>query len=327
MPKKVVILELKEDYALAMEEGGSVIRIRRKEHMAVGEQVYVLPEDLYEKKKAGTVLPFAGRTGKGRKALIHLGATAAMVALAVLLLFPQVPMKAHAVVSFDGERGMQMQLGQDNRILSVTSRDGSIPQEELEAFRGKQLTDLGEALQTALGTGPILVAYAPETAQEEADAAAEAAIRSLFGEQGIVFLSGSRRDIAQADAAARSLGRYLLDLKLDEADMDRLEDAYDAYFDRQYPEYQENEALEDRYEAMTTQELLLLLREDASLMQQEAFREELGDQLEDAIESAELPEEEDDTHEIHDHAHDSDDMDDDRDDDMDDDDELEDHDD
>lgn len=298
MPKKVIILEIKETCAIAMEEGGAVIRIRKKGHMAVGDQVYVLPEDLYEEKQTEKVLAFTGNPRRVKKALMHLTATAAMVALVVLLLFPQAPMKAHAVVSFDGERGMQMQIDRNNKIVKATSCDGSIPQEELDRFQGKNLLELGEELQNLLGVGPVLVAYAAES--NEDDAEAEAAIRAMFQEQDLLYLSGSDADVSEADAAAQSLGRYLLSLKLNEEELDRLENAYEDYFDRMFPDQPDDDALEDKYEAMETQQLMDLLKQDPTLIKQEAFRDALGDRLEDAVESAMPPEPDDDDDSNHD---------------------------
>ena len=333
MPIKVMIMELKEDYALAMQEGGGVIRIRKNENMHVGDQVYVLPEDLYEKQKEGKILAFTKNPHRVKKALMHLTATAAMVAVAVILLFPQVPMKAHAVVSFDGERSMQMQIDKNNKIIAATSCDSSLPQEELKQLEGKNLMDLGDELQKALGIGPVLVAYASEN--KEADEAAEAALRAMFQEQGLLYLSGSDMDISEADAAAQSLGRYLLSLKLNEEELDRLEDAYEAYFDQVFPEQPDDDRLEEKYEAMGLQALMDMLQQDPSLINQEAFRDALGDCLEDTVEASLPPELDDDVYDdvdddlddVHDDRDDADDDQDDRDGEPDDDDLYEDDDD
>lgn len=41
MIKKVIVLELKDDYALAMEEGGSIIRIKKKDGLSVGDKIWL----------------------------------------------------------------------------------------------------------------------------------------------------------------------------------------------------------------------------------------------------------------------------------------------
>lgn len=49
MYHKVIILEIKGGYALAMTEDGEIIRIKKKAGMKVGAAVYVLEEDRYKK--------------------------------------------------------------------------------------------------------------------------------------------------------------------------------------------------------------------------------------------------------------------------------------
>ncbi|EJX01263.1 hypothetical protein EVA_10632, partial [gut metagenome] len=67
MIEKVLILELKEAYALAMEEGGSVVRIKRKSGLSVGDEIYILPEDLYEQTENAILVPIANaQTKKNR---------------------------------------------------------------------------------------------------------------------------------------------------------------------------------------------------------------------------------------------------------------------
>ena len=48
---KVLVMEIKEDYCLAMTEDGAVVRIRKKDGMKVGRRIYILREDLRNKEE------------------------------------------------------------------------------------------------------------------------------------------------------------------------------------------------------------------------------------------------------------------------------------
>lgn len=283
---KVVILELKEDYALAMKEGGEVIRIRRKPSMAVGDEVFILPEDLYEENvQNGGMYVLGGAAAAGsakqkKKAAgrwSRLVAMAAMLALVLAMVVPQLTTDASAVVSIDAQQSVQLTVDDENRVLSATSPNGTIPDEVLRQLKGKSLSELTPELIELLGGGPFLVAYAPtkDTPNEQA----EAEVRSLFTNQSSVYFSCNQQDVAQAQTNAQTLPHYMLSLLISEEYLDLLEDYYDQQDTPDSP-YEDQE--ERVYEQMSLTALLDALKQNPALMQSEAFRDELFDKLDDA---------------------------------------------
>lgn len=110
MYKRVIVLELKTAYALVMEEGGAILRIYRKDGLAVCDTIYVLPEDIYQEKRASAVIPFpvggkassSCRKHSGKSVWLKLGGMVAMLALCISLFLPRLSVTAYAVASFDG---------------------------------------------------------------------------------------------------------------------------------------------------------------------------------------------------------------------------------
>lgn len=46
MYHKVIVMEIKEKYALVMTKDGGVLRVMRKDGMKVGDRIYILEEDI-----------------------------------------------------------------------------------------------------------------------------------------------------------------------------------------------------------------------------------------------------------------------------------------
>ena len=312
MVEKVIILELKENFALAMQEGGGVVRIRLKDGMAVGDTVYILPEDIYYGEKNGKVLPFAA-TGKtrGTRRMEHfrrLAAMAAVVALICTLLLPQMTERAYAVASFEGKNGVQVQLDKKNRVIEAVSVDGKLTGEELAWTKGRNVADLGDDFVQLLGGGPFLVAYASQDASMD-DRQMEQELRNLFGQERLVYFKGDWDDVSDAEASGLPLGRYLMGLLMSAEDTEQLEQIYERYQDM-YEDMLDD--LEDEAESrpgrvppgdkaledMSFDELMALVKQDATWMDDLGFQMALWDRVDDLDETPdELEEDMDDASE------------------------------
>lgn len=222
MYKKVIVLELKNAYALVMEEGGRVIRICLKEGLAAGDTIYVLPEDIYQEERAfHTVLfPAGGRKREKKSDWIRFCGMVAILALCIALLPPQFSPTVYAVASFDGEASVQVELDEQGCILSAGSPDGSVQQEMLDGLKGKTIEGAAAELSAWCGGGSLLVGYAL-THGGEGDLSALRCIQALFPKQPVVALSGVAGDIHAADGQSVSLGRYLMS-QLDSGDVDEI---------------------------------------------------------------------------------------------------------
>lgn len=244
MCEKAVVLEIKDDYCLAMTEDGRVVRIRKKAGVREGQKIYILEEDLYdvsESVKGAAVLPFFGSEKKSRsgnrdrrkeKAVLTkvLTAAAAVLIFAGTLSLPQITDPAYASVSFDGEKSVQLKLDDENRVLSAKSYDGTVEADVLSDMEGRSLEQLWDVLSDfSEPDEPLLVAGAPvkRGAEENADALEEEICRNLKGEN--LFLRGEKEDVRQAEKQNKSLGLYLLEKAVDE-------DILAEYFDDEQDE-------------------------------------------------------------------------------------------
>lgn len=280
MTEKVMVLELKEDYALAMTEDGAVLRIKKKEGMSVGDQIYTMPEDHQEENRQT-----ATKQGKhwGRR----IAAMAAVLVLICTLVLPRMTTKAYAVVSFDGQQGLQVQVDANNQILKASSADGSVSAEQLKSLKGKNVLELESELEMLLGTGPLLVAYAP--CGEALDEAFEQSLRMAYGQNGLGCLPGKLEDLTAAQEKAVSLGRYLASLKLTESQMDQMELLYGIDADDLQEDVREGKIPDLEDLGLTA--LTAMAEKDPSLMQDPMFRaamqEALADQLDDKYDAME----------------------------------------
>lgn len=302
MVEKVIILELKENFALAMQKGGSIVRIRLKEGMTVGDTVYILPEDIYHAEMKRTVLPFMApdgeRKARGMEHFRRFAAMAAVVALICTLLLPQMTERAYAVASFEGKNGVQVQLDEKNRIIEAVSVDGKLTDEELAWMKGLDVADLDDDFVHLLGGGPFLVAYAPQNTEADAQQM-EQELRHLFAQQDLIYFKGGWEDVTSAAASGQTLGRYLMSLLVTEEDATFLAQLYDKYGDllddlEDVSEGQPGrvppggKALED----MSYDELMALVKQDDTWMDDLGFQIALWDRVDDLDEEQDAPDEE-----------------------------------
>ena len=149
MLKKAIVLEIREAYVLAMEEGGAIVRLIRRGPLAEGDAIYFLPEDLYQAERLASVTPlYAGRARRSRRGLwMRVGSLAAVLLLFLLAFFPQGQATAYALVSLSGERGVELELSREGTILRAVSDSDAVSEQTLRAL---QDSSLGESAETLL---------------------------------------------------------------------------------------------------------------------------------------------------------------------------------
>lgn len=215
MYKKAIVLEIKAAYAIAMEEGGSIIRIKKKDGLSVGASIYVLPEDLYQEQEAcagsslhqsqKNLIPFPGIK---KRSLIKIASIAAMLILCVTLVIPQLTVTTYAQASFDGKGSIQLSLDRNLQIIKAVSPDQSVPDSVLKTLQGKHINEAGETLRLACGLDDVLVGYAL-TGKKEASSSLDRELRALFPPRSVTVINGTSQDIENAEKESLSLGKYL----------------------------------------------------------------------------------------------------------------------
>ena len=219
--KKVIVLELKDNYALAMEEGGNIIRIKQKDGLSVGDKIYVLPEDISQRAQENTIIPFSVNEPRKSQSVKRTSNTklwnrligvAAMFAIVITLLLPQMSLTACAEASFDGSAGIQIELDRYGRILNAVSPDNSVSDESLFVLKGKNIKDVEAEIYALCGSESILIGYANLNVDDKDDRLVRI-IQSLFPGQPVVYLQGNPDDIHMAETKSISLGKYLMEQK------------------------------------------------------------------------------------------------------------------
>lgn len=215
MYKKAIVMEIKAAYAIAMEEGGSIIRIKKKDGLAVGDSIYVLPEDLYQKEEACAgfschrfqrkLIPFPGIK---KSSLVKIASIAAMLILCITLAIPQLTVTTYAQASFDGAGSIQLSLDRHLQIIKAVSPDQSVSDSVLKTLHGKHINEVGNTLRSACGFDDVLVGYALTSEKEDASSL-DQELRTLFPSHSVTFINGTSQDIENAEKESLSLGKYL----------------------------------------------------------------------------------------------------------------------
>ena len=208
MYDKGIILDIKDKYCLAMTEKGAVIRIHKKQGMRVGDQIYILPEDLYQEEKTNRTVPFP--IARMRRSFVK---AAACAAAAFLLIFVSVFMgqeKAYAMVSAVGTGDVELELDKEYRIIRVKSYGASQDENQLNGLVGKRLEEAQPLLGSMAGSEGVIVGYALiKQGNPDEEAALASHLEFVFSGEAAVYLKGDARDVKNAKAKTVSLGIYM----------------------------------------------------------------------------------------------------------------------
>ena len=239
MYHKVIVLEIKEKYALVMTKDGGVLRVMRKDGMKVGDRIYILEEDILKedfvkerflkedplkkdsskedslKEDRTPVILFSDRKKtKNRSKAIWKKMAAAVAACALIItsfaLLSQ-PERSYAMVSVDGEKTVELVLDQKNRVKEADSNRSSLTKEEEKGIKGKKIETIKEHFAEDLSKEEtIIVGYAfLEDESEEERAALQRRLEKTFGTDHLLYLEGDKEDVENAEKAGKSLGIYL----------------------------------------------------------------------------------------------------------------------
>ncbi len=232
MYHKVIILEIKDEYVLAMTEEGEIIRIKKKAGMKVGAAVYVLEEDKYIKV----------RTLQWQKA----AAIAAAILLCITsLLLPQFSQQVYAMVELEGTKSVSVKIDKNYKIQDAYSYDDTVSLKCLKDLEGQKLQDLKEIAEEIRDTdGSLTVVYAMYKEDEKISKELEEALQEIFGNQDVTYMKGKIEEIQEPDKKQKTdiiTGKETIaEPKTAEEEDDR-EDAETDIEDVEEPENEEDE--------------------------------------------------------------------------------------
>ena len=242
MYRKCLIMEIKDKYAIVMDDSGEFIKIKNKKGMKTGEEIYVLPEDLYkEQQNKAPVVPF---TVKHKDAIKRMSFMAATLLVCFIVAVTTSNMgDACAKVMLDGNKSVEFILNDEFEILEAKSRDGAFSEKQLKEFEGKELSEIKDILNRVLknNNSSIITGFKlldEHLTKEEL----EQYLSMLFG-QHIIDVDDDFDEIEE------KIEDYLDDL--DDTEKDRMKSIYTEYKD--YIEKQADH-LDDEQEELEEQE-------------------------------------------------------------------------
>ena len=232
MYHKVIILEIKDRYALAMTEEGEIIRIKKKAGMEVGAAVYVLEEDKYEKV----------RTLHWQKA----AAIAAAILLCITsLLLPQFSQQVYAMVELEGAKSVSVKVDKNYKIQDAYSYDDTVSLKALKDLEGKNLRELKDfAEQLRASDGSLNVVYALYKKDKKVSEEFAKVLQEIFGSESVTYMEGKIEEIQEPDKKQKTdiiTGKEIIAEPKETEEEDDREDAEVDIEDADEPENEENE--------------------------------------------------------------------------------------
>lgn len=253
---KGIVMEIKDEYAVVFKDDSTMVRVKLKDNMRVGDTLIFLDEDIYEKELKKTYK---------NKMIISLISIAAMLALVVLPLIKNNQLSPYALVSLDVNPSIQFELDKELKIVDIYGINKDASNLNLDEVKGLALDKGMEKLKIILEEAnynlkndSAIVGFTFLDAGD--DIAYEDDVKNIIGktlnESKILYLKGNKADSDKAKEQGVSLGRYEAELNIDDD-------------------------VEDVIEDMPVEEILKLLNNKSGIYLNEDVREELQDELED----------------------------------------------
>lgn len=202
MYNKTIVLELKNNYAIVIDEGGDVHRIKRKPDMKVGEQIFYTEEDFYE-----------GSTDKIRKFPFMKFAAAAAI---FLLLFTGVftslmQNRTYAAMSIGtAAHPLTIEFRKDGKIKSIQDPYGQISSDLFEGKTLEESIDLLVEQMNATGIRDIVLSSTFPAEDFEKLRPLLARLQQGTKKAGILFMNASAEDYKVSKAKGEALNSYLI---------------------------------------------------------------------------------------------------------------------
>ena len=201
---KVIIMEVKDDYAIVMTSDFEFIKIKKKKSMTEGQKIYIVDEDICQ---CGEKTSLSNKN----KLLKILGLVAILLGI-ILLAFLFNPFKkdTYATASFDGDASIELSLDENKKITKAISRDDSIPSGELENLKGKSFEYGLDEIDDYLENDNYILAscYVPSGENDNYIDDIKTAIDKELSD--VIFINANKDDIKQAEKENKTLGQYKL---------------------------------------------------------------------------------------------------------------------
>ena len=201
---KVIIMEVKDDYAIVMTSDFEFIKIKKKKSMTEGQKIYIVDEDICQGEEKTSL-------SNKNKLLKILGLIAILLGILLLaFLFNPFKKDTYATASFDGDASIELSLDKNKKITKAISRDDSIPSGELENLKGKSFEYGIDEIDDYLENDNYILSscYVPSGENDNYIDDIRTAIDKELSE--VIFINANKDDVKQAQKENKTLGQYKL---------------------------------------------------------------------------------------------------------------------
>lgn len=221
--KKGLIMELKDDYAIVLNDDGGMERIVIKPQMAVGQKIFYFDEDIVKIAETDSLNHSKFKYSAFMKSF---GSIAAVFLIAFTFLFNMNNNKAVAIVSLDINPSIQIEVDNNQNILDVKGMNDDGKNIDFTGIKGLNINDGIKAIRDILvekqylkNNRDVLVGFAfvkdgGKAAYE--DDIKEAVLSNFDTENVTILKAEDKKDVEQAKEQGISLGRYEASKVVDE---------------------------------------------------------------------------------------------------------------
>lgn len=254
---KGLVMEIKDNIVIVMNDDGSMVRIRFKNSINVGDKIIYLKEDIINTKvKQFNYKPFMG--------------IVALLMISILVYFNFKSISPYAEVSLDVNPSIKIELDENQNIIDIKgiNKDGSSI--DFTGIKGKNINDgILEIKQRLVEKNYILrgksllfgFAFVDTSENIQYEDRVKRVIKNTFNDNDVAFIKGDSNSISDADKKGISLGRYSASLDFDD------------------------NKLEEIIENLTVDEILDAIKnKDKYIFWNAELQEEMMDELEDRFE-------------------------------------------
>lgn len=207
---KGLIMELKKDYAIVLNDDGSMEKILIKPQMSVGQKIFYFEEDII---KTST-----GSNFKYNLFMKSFGTIAALFLIVFTFFYNFNFNKTYAVVSLDINPSIQIEVDNNQKIINVKGMNDDGKNIDFTGVKGCNINDGIKTIKEILvekeylkTNKDVLVGFAfvkngDETNYEDS---IKDAVLSNFDTENVTYLKAQNKDdVVQAKEQGISLGRY-----------------------------------------------------------------------------------------------------------------------
>lgn len=217
MMNKGIIMEIKKDYAIALNDNGIMEKILYKKDMKVGQKIFYFEED---------IIKSTNKVNINHSFLKSFGSIAAIFLL-VFTFFQGITYEnAYAVVSLDINPSIQIEVSSKMNIISIEGINDDGKNIDFSNIIGSNINNGIEEIKKILiekkyldDNKEVLVAFAlvKEKDDDKYEESVKDAIHETFKTENVTYVKVvNKANIAEAKTKGVSLGRYEVSLTANE---------------------------------------------------------------------------------------------------------------